>query len=251
MDSKDIYSTYEFDSWALREDLISAEKFLLTNYLDTHEKTVEAGTAGGRILFSMLKMGFKDLHGYDFVPEFIEQAKKRDKDNAIKFSVEDATKLSYPNSHFTQIVYLQQILSAVGSYSKAEMAVNESYRILKKGGTGLFSFCDYEIRRKHTPYSLIIQYIKAFRLISRSKHSTQHLPWFKLSGKPNFSLFLDKEPYNYWFKPREAYQLLEKAGFKIDGIASQVQIDQNTMVSGIDEFEQTTHKGMLYFVCKK
>lgn len=251
MDNKGFYSTHEFDSWAFRGGLIDAEKFLIENYLDKGQKTVEAGTAGGRILFGMLELGFSDLHGYDFVPEFIEQAKKRDKGNAIRFSVNDATKLIYADDCFEQIVYLQQILSAVGSYAKAEQAANEAYRILKKGGTALFSFCDYENRSKHPLYSMIIQYIKVVRKIRGSEYSIQNLPWFKQSGKPNLSLFLDKEPYNYWFKPREACELLQKAGFTIKGVASQAQIDQDRVSTNIDSFEQAPHNGMLYVICTK
>ena len=251
MDNRSVYSTHEFESWAFRDGLIGAERFLVEKYLDKEKKTVEAGTAGGRILFGMLELGFSDLHGYDFVPEFIEQAKKRDKGNAISFSVEDATKLGYADDYFEQIVYLQQILSAVGSYGKAEKAANEAYRILKKGGAALFSFCDYENRSKHPLYSMIIQYIKVLRKFRRSEHSIQNLPWFKQAGKPNFKVFLDQEPYNYWFRPREACELLENAGFRVKGIASQVQIDQGIVDASIDEFEQLPHSGMLYVICEK
>jgi ubiquinone/menaquinone biosynthesis C-methylase UbiE len=63
-------------------------------------KTVEAGTAGGRILREMKDLGFQELYGYDYVPEFIEQAKQRDASQSISFEVQDATDLTYENSRF-------------------------------------------------------------------------------------------------------------------------------------------------------
>ena len=251
MDNKYIYTVSEFNSWAYREGLIDAEIFLIDNYLDKTKKTLEAGTAGGRILFSMLEKGFSDLHGYDFVPEFIAQAKKRDNRNLINFSVEDATSLNYTDNSFEQIVYLQQIVCFLGSYDKAKKAIEEAYRILEKGGIALFSFCDYKDRIKQPLYFLLVQYLKIFRVISRSKFSSQHLPWFKLSGKPNWKLFLDKEPYNYWFNSYEAYELLRKTGFSIKGIASQKQINEKKLIINYKSFEKIDHTDMLYFVCEK
>ena len=251
MDNKKTYQTNEFDAWAYREELISAEKFLIEKYLDKEKKTVEAGTAGGRILLSMQKMGFTNLHGYDFVPEFIQQAKKRDQTGAIQFSVEDATSLSYPDSSFEQIIYLQQILSAVGSREKAEKATKEAYRILAPEGTALISFCDYNERIKHPVYGLIVRYLKIMRAIKKSPYSIQHLPWFKQAGKPNISVLLDREPYNYWFFAQEAQQMLEQAGFHIKGMASQYQIGQGVVLSDMDQFTTQSRAGMLYFICKK
>lgn len=251
MNNNNVYKTSEFDLWAFREGLIDAEKFLINKYLNKDKITIEAGTAGGRILFDMSDMGFTNLHGYDLVPEFIEQAKERDVGNAIHFSVENAIDLSYPDNSFDQLIYLQQILSAVGSFYNAEKSVAEAYRILKKEGVSLFSFCNYEERKKHPLYFIIILYIKVLRKFKTSRYSTQYLPWFKQGRKPNFKLFLDKEPYNYWFKPREAYKLLKNAGFQVIGIASQVQINQCKVISNIDEFESEKNDGMVYFICRK
>ena len=102
-DNKTVYSTVEFDSWAKREGLIRSESFLIENYFDSNpiQDTVEAGTAGGRILFDLKRRGFSNLSGFDFVPEFIEQAKKSDSNGKIHFQVMDATRLIYPDGKFS------------------------------------------------------------------------------------------------------------------------------------------------------
>jgi len=66
--------------------------------LNKNGKTVEAGTAGGRILREMKDLGFQELYGYDYVSEFIEQAKQREASQSISFEVQDATDLTYENS---------------------------------------------------------------------------------------------------------------------------------------------------------
>ena len=50
INNKEVYSTVEFDAWADKKSLNEDEKYLIVKYLKKNEKTVEAGTAGGRIL---------------------------------------------------------------------------------------------------------------------------------------------------------------------------------------------------------
>jgi 2-polyprenyl-3-methyl-5-hydroxy-6-metoxy-1,4-benzoquinol methylase len=89
--NKEVYNTVEFDAWADKTGLNEDEKYLIVNYLNKNGKTVEAGTATGRILWEMNTLGFQELYGYDYVPEFIEQAKQREQSQNISFEVQDAT----------------------------------------------------------------------------------------------------------------------------------------------------------------
>ena len=61
----------------------------------------------------MKNLGFQELYGYDYVPEFIEQAKQREASQIISFEVQDATNLTYEVYGFEQIIYLQQIVSFI------------------------------------------------------------------------------------------------------------------------------------------
>lgn len=160
MDNKKLYQGAEFENWAYREKLIPEEEYLIKKYLQPHKKTVEAGTAGGKILFGMQKVGFTDLHGYDYVPEFIQTAIARDPSGSINFEVQDATSLQYETSSFEQIVYLQQIISSIDFDGDRLKALHESYRILNHGGTGLFSFLNFEVRSKARGYSAYVAYLK-------------------------------------------------------------------------------------------
>jgi len=248
--NKAIYSTVEFDSWAFREGLIDTERFLIEQYLDKEGKTLEAGTGGGRILLEMKKMGFKSLCGFDFVEEFIEIAKKKDTSGNIMFEVQDATSLSYLDSSFDQVIYLQQIISLIPNEDKRLKAIKEAYRVLKPGGRALFSFLSFEARSRDFQYLLFLLYLKALRLIFKRRISIQYLPWLKLGGRLNLKAFLDAEPYVFWYKLQELRMFLQGAGFKILAVGSTHQIKKGTMLSW-DKLKEKDVKGMLYVVCSK
>ncbi|MBD2308787.1 class I SAM-dependent methyltransferase [Chroococcidiopsis sp. FACHB-1243] len=252
LDNKKIYqSTEEFNTWAYGKGLKFEEKYLIDNYLDKHLKTVEAGTAGGRILLEMRKMGFTSLIGYDYVPEFIEQAKQKDPSSEITFEVEDATKLSYVDDSFAQILYLQQIISSIDGDQAKLKAFEEAYRILKPGGTALFSFLCFEVRAQTLIYKPYLVYLRILRSLQAKSLSLQYLPWLKLGGKWNLSALLDREPYVYWYRPQEVEQLLRTVGFEVTAVGSSAQIEGNSMCTSVEELARQPLAGGLYFVCTK
>ena len=250
LNHQEVFSTVEFDAWADGKGLNEDEKYLIVKYLNKNGKTVEAGTAGGRILREMKDVGFQELYGYDYVPELIEQAKQRDASQSISFEVQDATDLTYENSSFEQIIYLQQIVCVIEEEDKRLKALTEAYRILKNGGTALFSFLNFESRIK-SPLVVYLAYLGMLRRLSGSNRSIQYIPWLKLGGKFNFLALLDRGPYPYWYKIPEAQQMLTKAGFKIVGVGSSYQIGQGKMCDNIESLKNQPIAGMLYFVCKK
>jgi SAM-dependent methyltransferase len=249
--NKELYTTVAFKEWAYRENLLPEERYLIETYLDLDRKTLEAGTAGGRIIIEMQKMGFRSLYGYDYVPEFIAQAKQRDHSQSICFNVQDATDLSYEDASFDQILYLMQIISIIEGAMARTNALKEAYRILGKGGVALFSFLCFETRLHSRFHSLVINYLKNLRRWSGSKYSIQDLPWLKHGGKPNFSALLDREPYVYWYRLAEAEQHLRAAGFQIVGLGSDYQIGQGKLYSSLEALGAGPIDGMIYFVCTK
>ena len=249
--NQEVYGTVEFAAWANRSDLDAAERFVLSRYLERERSTLEAGTGGGRILFALKAMGFASLAGFDFVPAFVEEARRKDSAGAIRFEVADATKLPYADASVEQIVYLQQIVSLVESAARRQLVMTESFRILKAGGTALFSFLSYEVRANGLAYRLFLTYLRGLRLLSGSRRSVQSLPWLKLGGRPNFGALLDREPHVYWFKAAEAVALLEQAGFHLRAIGTEHQMRSGRMCGSAAELCGETMDGGLYCVCGK
>jgi ubiquinone/menaquinone biosynthesis C-methylase UbiE len=249
--NKIIYNTVEFLNWSQRLKLLEEEKILIQKYLIKNLNTLEAGTAGGRILLEMKHMGYASLHGFDFVESFIEEAIKKDADNKISFTVQDASNLNYVDESFDQAIYLQQIISSIEDPLKRELALKESYRILKKGGTILFSFLSFDSKKKSILSKLFFLNLLLIRFLIKNKHSIQYLPWLKHSGKINWNSLLDKGPYNYWFKIEEVHKLLETVGFSIIAIGYPKNILENEMKVSFKELQDSNCQGHIYFVCKK
>lgn len=250
-DNKQVYSTVEFDSWANRGGLIRSERVLIEKYLDPDRDTLEAGTSGGRILLELQRRGFRKLSGFDYVPEFIERAKQRDLSGQINYSVMDAAKTEYPDEKFEQIIYLQQIISCIETSERRSHAVRDAFRILKPGGTALFSFLCLESRQSESLYKTIMAWFRVLRTIRGSKRSIQYLPWLKHDGKFNWPAILDKGPYVYWYKAMEAEELLVRAGFQVITVGTDEQAEKESMCESVKSLHGQTMRGHIYFVCKK
>jgi ubiquinone/menaquinone biosynthesis C-methylase UbiE len=249
---KEFYSTVEFDSWADRQGLTDDERYLIEKYLDKKRKTVEAGTGGGRILFEMKKLGFTSLYGYDFVPEFIERARQKDASRSICFEVQDATNLTYPESFFDQIVYLQQFICVLDEDRARAKALKEAWRILKVGGTALFSFLSFQTRSGGVMYPAYLGYLYLVRKLRRSKRSIRYFPYNYRGGRLNLpSILLGGGPYLYRYTLWEAYHALRQAGFKIKAVGSREQITRGVMYQSVEEMEGKPVRKAIYFVCAK
>jgi SAM-dependent methyltransferase len=249
--NKDLYSGVEFATWLDRQTLFPEETYLIQKYLQPNLKTVEAGTNGGRILLNMQEMGFNNLAGFDHVPELIERAIDRDPQRQIDFQVRDAIALSYPDNSFDQIIYLQQIICLIESAADRFKAIQEAYRILTTGGTGLFSFLSFESRSAKFVYASYLTYLRIIRKLRGDNRSIQNLPWLTLGGKFNPQSIVDRPPYTYWYRVSEIYNILQSVGFEIVAIGTDPQISADRMNTTDLQLLAAQISGMLYIVVKK
>lgn len=250
-DNKDVYSTAEYDWTAARNDFLPEEAYLIRTFLDKDKSTLEAGTGGGRILLKMRELGYRNLRGYDIVPEMIEAAKRRDVSGEIQFEVQDAVKLPYPDASFDQIVYLQQVTGFIGSTEGQAQALREAYRILKPGGIALFSMLAFEARSRSIVYGPWVAWLRVLRAIRGSTRSIQWLPWLKLGGKMHWAALFDGGPYVYWFRSEEGERMLRDAGFSIVGVGTAKQLQQGRMCANSAEVIADGIAVGHYYACRK
>jgi SAM-dependent methyltransferase len=251
-ETKEFYSTVEFGSWADRRGLTHDEKYLIERYLDKNGKTLEAGTGGGRILFEMKNLGFTSLHGYDFVPAFIERARQSDPGRSIYFEVQDGTRLGYEDASFDQIVYLQQFICVLDDEAARTKALAEAFRILRVGGTALFSFLGFKTKSGGPSYTAYLAYLYLVRKLRRSDRSIRYFPYNYRGGKLNLaSLLLGGGPYLYRYTLSEAHHALRGAGFTIRAVGSREQITQGMMYESIETMKGQPIRKAIYFVCTK
>jgi SAM-dependent methyltransferase len=249
--NQELYSGIEFSTWLNSRKLIPEETYLISKYLDPHRSTVEAGTNGGRILLGMQALGFTNLAGFDYIPGLIDQAIKQDLTQTIDFQVQDALKLDYPDDRFDQIIYLMQILCTLEHHADRLKAVQESYRILKPGGIGLFSVLNFEARNSQPIFFVYYQYLKLFRKLRGNHRSIQYSAWFKRGGSFNFGTITDEPPYTYWYRVTEITELLKSVGFEIVAMGTDPQISAGRLKMTDQELLSEDISGHLYLVVRK
>lgn len=249
--NREIYGTVEFERWAFLEKLFPEERYVIERYLERNADTLEAGTGGGRILLNMREMGFQRLRGFDFVPELIEEARRRDASGAIRFEAQDATALPYPDDSAEQLIYLQQILCFIPEAEGRAAAAEHAARILKPGGTAVFSFLCHEVARTSLLHRAFLGWLRFVRFIRRSRRSLQSVPWMRLGNRPNFGALIDRGPYVHWFKVREAAELLIHAGLSLHALGTSRQIADDRMCASAEELLEQPLAGGLYVVCRK
>jgi SAM-dependent methyltransferase len=251
MDNQTLYRTVAFDEWAEKEGLLDEECFLLSRYLQKGGRTLDAGTGGGRILFALRQNGFDDLYGFDYVPELVYRAREKDRQNTIHFDVQNAIALDYEDGFFQHILYLQQILSMFDDHQHRLQAAQEAYRVLCAGGTALFSFLSFEIRREGPFSRYYLPYLSILRWSRGSCRTIQCTPWLKYGGKVNMSAVWDSGPYVYWFRLEEAGQLLESVGFRVIAAGSGHQLLRGEVYESLRVLQREPLDGMLYIVATK
>ena len=117
------------------------------NTVDSKDGAIlEAGCGAGSILRYYHDLGF-DITGFDFIEVAVEKLKKVDP--SLKVEVGDITKLNYENERF-------RYLLAYGLYHNLENglndAVNESWRVLERGGRICASFRADNIQTRLTDW---------------------------------------------------------------------------------------------------
>lgn len=218
-DQRSFFREVERDYWAAAEGLKPEERALIEAYLDRDAATLEAGTGGGRIVRAMAALGFVRLAGFDFAPELIDAARRADSEGAIEFRVADATALPYEDGEFGQALYLQQIVCTIESAEGRRAALAEAARVLRPGGTALFSFLCLEGRERSPVQRAYVAYLSALRRLRRSRREPQLMPRLRLRGRVNPAALRDAGPYTYWYRAAEAAGELEAAGFRVEGLA--------------------------------
>ncbi|HEY2840144.1 MAG TPA: class I SAM-dependent methyltransferase [Pirellulales bacterium] len=248
-DTEDVYRELEFGQWSQRQGLEKGERFMIAKFLDPAKRTLEAGAGGGRILLAMQAAGFTELSGFDILPEFVEAARKRDTTGSIDFTVQDGRKLTYADESFDQLVYLQQFISLVGPEADGLQAVGEAFRVLRPGGSVIISLLSMRARKRR--YWPLLAWLKLLRVATFRRLSLQYQPWLRLNNAPNYPALLDRGPYVYWFLEKEAVELFASAGFLVEAIGSDAQIDAGQLLPPPCVPADAPFRGRIYMVCKK
>ena len=136
-------------AWAaLRVGLWASERILIGRYFARDARLLELGCGGGRVALGLLRSGYADVTATDFSPIMISvtRAVLADHDPAWerRAELQDATALTYPDASFDGAVYAFNGLMCLPGRAERLAALRSIHRILKPGGTLIFTAPDRE-----------------------------------------------------------------------------------------------------------
>ena len=243
--NKERFNLEECAQWSTKTGLIKEEDYLLLKFLkNVDDSVLDLGTGNGRFLFELEKRGFQKLFGIDVAWNLLSVGKQRirEENSDIQLLLMDATSLTFDDESFNIVLGLQQILSIIENEDDRMKVLSEVFRVLKRGGLGIFSFLCWEGRSFNT---FLGHFHKILRFLRDGKKLDMHyLPWLKVGKSVSLKWLWSKEPCTYWFSKEDAANLLLKQGFDIIEICTSAMIKKNNF----DIFE---HGGILYIVVRK
>lgn len=142
MDKQQMLLDHYSSDWSCRKysdiGLWKPEEVLVREYIPSGSKVLEVGCGGGRATIPLKKMGY-DITGIDIVPKMIELSRKNacEYNADIRFSVMDASDLSFDDSSFDAVLFLYNGIESVPGEEKRTQVLKEVHRVLKKSGVFL------------------------------------------------------------------------------------------------------------------
>ncbi len=221
--NKELYSDKLFKVWVGKDNLLPLEEYFFKKYLlDKNGKVIEAGTGGGRLIFEIEKLGFKQLDAFDYVNNMISfcESKKKQLKSKVNFKVAEVKDLShYKSLDFDYLIYLQQVLCFIEKEDLPK-AFKEAHRIGKENSIYIFSFLNWN-SKTYNPFLSIL--VNLFRMFRKEKTNKYKLPWLNIDGKFNRKFLNKNQPQNSWFKEKHVKDLLEKNNFSLIEIKSKMK----------------------------
>jgi SAM-dependent methyltransferase len=250
-DHRRVFETVERDYWAEAAGLKPDERAVIERYLDPAASTLEAGTGGGRILGEMSRLGFRSLAGFDFVPELIDEARRADATGEIRYEVQDARRLTYPDASFDQVLYLQQLLSSIEDPTDRASVARESLRVRRPGGVGLFSVLPFDVRSRSAAFRPYLLYLRGLRRLRGTHRPDQLLPRMRMRGRVHPAALCDAGPLVYWYRAEEIERELTAARFELVAIGTTPQVVADAMPDSAAGLRGQSLEGTLYVACRK
>jgi len=126
--------------------LWQSEKIVFNKYLKHHDKILDLGCGTGRTTFGLYETGFRDVIGLDLSEEMISAAKKiaQNKGTQIPYVAGNACDLSFEADYFDTVIFSFNGIMTIPTNKMRQKAFDEIYRVLKPGGTFIFTTHDID-----------------------------------------------------------------------------------------------------------
>ena len=165
-------------------------------------KILDLWCGAGRTTFALLEKGFTDITAIDFSDRLIEVAQKKDSRTWNIFSVWDASNLGFDDEKFDLVFFSYNGIDYLPNRELRLKAFSETQRVLKKGGSFLFS----SHNRLCLPVNrnLLFTQIKNFYRIFSEYWYTKQSFWNIKTYYSN-PYRLEKELIQFWFQKEKVF----------------------------------------------
>ncbi len=134
-----VKATQEIGLW-------ESEKILFSKHFKEEDALLDLGCGTGRITFGLYQRGYQKIVGLDISKEMLEEAiKLKDQGHyPIEFVLGDATQLAFIEQFFDGVIFAYNGLMQIPGLLNRRKAFKEINRVLKIGGTFIFTTHDME-----------------------------------------------------------------------------------------------------------
>lgn len=121
--------------------LWQSETMLVQQYFMPEFSLLVTGAGAGRVAFGLWNKGFKHIHAVDLCAQMADAFHEinRQRNTAIIYHVANAIELPFEDGLFNGIIMPYNVLMHIPKHINRLRALQEARRVLKKGGTLIFS----------------------------------------------------------------------------------------------------------------
>ncbi len=124
--------------------LWASERAVFEKFFDKNAALLELGCGAGRIALNLEKLGFSNITASDLSPDMIDIAKNLalDFNSKVRFLVQDACSLDFPDSSFDAAIFGFNGLMQIPRRQMRLKALREIWRVLRDGSCFAFTTHD-------------------------------------------------------------------------------------------------------------
>lgn len=223
-----------------RKGLWDSEKKLIKKYFKKG-KILDIGCGSGRVSYTLQKKGY-EVTPIDITPAMIKSAKELSKEFNIQlqFQLMDATNLKFQDETFDNAIFSFNGWNQIPKKKNRDKALEETYRVLRKGGRFIFTT---HIRKigKYTPFWILYRIkMKLLKPLGIKTLAEEYGDRFFRRGDKEI---YQKAQYVHIPKEKEVKEQLRKTSFKIlfNDFRSKISKKDKKQMGG----------DCMFFVCEK